>query len=138
MVIPKCVSKTQKNILSSLKKRLKQTYTHREQYKATSKDLEERLNACDIIRQEYNRLLELLNSGNVSKQNKNDEYKKKRNEQLEFTAGIKFIPTNTIEQNVEIIIEEYNKIQVTEQKKKYMKAKTKYYKLRNKLQKLKN
>ena len=60
--LPKCVSKTQKNILSSLKKRLKQTYTHREQYKATSKDLEERLNACDIIRQEYNRLLELLNS----------------------------------------------------------------------------
>jgi hypothetical protein len=83
-------------------------------------------------------LLELLNSGNVSKQNENNEYKKKRGEQLEFTNGIKFIPTNTIEQNVEIIIEEYNKIQVTEQKKKYMKAKTKYYKLRNKLQKLKN
>lgn len=83
-------------------------------------------------------LLKLFNSGIVTEQDKNETYKDIQNNQLAFTKAIKFIDENTIEQNVEIIIKEYEKKQQTEQKKKYMKAKTKYYKLRNKLQKLKN
>jgi chromosome segregation ATPase len=64
--LPKCVSKTKSNEIKNLKKQLKEVLTHREQYKTTSADLDSRLKACSIVKGEYDRLVEMINSANSS------------------------------------------------------------------------
>ncbi len=64
--LPKCVSKSKANMIKSLKKQLKEVLTHREQYKTTSADLDSRLKACSIVKGEYDRLVDMINSANSS------------------------------------------------------------------------
>lgn len=64
--LPSCEVKTTKNELKSLKKRLKDVISGRESYKTTSKDLQERLNACGIIRDKYDNLISLIDSASDS------------------------------------------------------------------------
>jgi len=64
--LPKCVSKTKAREISSLKKQLKEVLTHREQYKTTSADLDSRLKTCSIVKGEYDRLVDMINSANSS------------------------------------------------------------------------
>jgi len=64
--LPKCISKTKANMIKSLKKQLKDVLTHREQYKTTSADLDNKLKACSIIREEYDRLVDMIKSANSS------------------------------------------------------------------------
>jgi chromosome segregation ATPase len=64
--LPKCVSKTKSNEIKNLKKQLKEVMTHREQYKTTSSDLDSRLKACSIIREEYDRLVDMIKSATSS------------------------------------------------------------------------
>jgi DNA repair exonuclease SbcCD ATPase subunit len=64
--LPSCEVKTAKNELKSLKKRLKDVMGGRETYKTTSKDLQERLNACGIIRDKYDNLISLIDSATDS------------------------------------------------------------------------
>ena len=60
--LPSCAVKSAKNELKSLKRRIKDVMSGRETYKTTSKDLEERLNACGIIRDKYENLISLIDS----------------------------------------------------------------------------
>ena len=64
--LPKCISKTKANMIKSLKKQLKDVLTHREQYKTTSVDLDNKLKACSIVREEYDRLVDMIKSANSS------------------------------------------------------------------------
>jgi len=64
--LPSCAVKTAKNEINSLKKRIKEVMSHRETFKSTSKDLEERLNACSIIRDKYDNLISLIDSASDS------------------------------------------------------------------------
>ncbi len=64
--LPKCVPKTKAKEIASLKKQLKEVLTHREQYKTTSSDLDSRLKACSIVKGEYDRLVDMINSANSS------------------------------------------------------------------------
>jgi len=64
--LPSCSAKTAKNELKSLKRRIKDVMSGRESYKTTSKDLEERLNACGIIRDKYDNLISLIDSATDS------------------------------------------------------------------------
>ena len=64
--LPKCVSKTKSKEIASLKKQLKEVLTHREEYKTTSADLDSRLKACSIVKGEYDRLVDMINSANSS------------------------------------------------------------------------
>lgn len=64
--LPKCVSKTKSNEIKNLKKQLKEVMTHREQYKTTSSDLDSRLKACSIVREEYDRLVDMIKSATSS------------------------------------------------------------------------
>ena len=64
--LPKCVPKTKAKEIASLKKQLKEVLTHREQYKTTSADLDSRLKACSIVKGEYDRLVDMINSANSS------------------------------------------------------------------------
>ncbi len=64
--LPKCVSKTKSNMIKNLKKQLKEVMTHREQYKTTSSDLDNKLKACSIIREEYDRLVDMIKSATSS------------------------------------------------------------------------
>lgn len=64
--LPKCVSKTKAKEIASLKKQLKEVLTHREQYKTTSADLDSRLKTCAIVREEYERLVDMINSATSS------------------------------------------------------------------------
>ena len=60
--LPNCEIKSSKNELKSLKKRLKDVMSGRESYKSESKDLRQRLNACDIIKTKYMDLIALIES----------------------------------------------------------------------------
>jgi chromosome segregation ATPase len=53
-------------MIKSLKKQLKEVLTHREQYKTTSADLDSRLKTCSIVKGEYDRLVDMINSANSS------------------------------------------------------------------------
>lgn len=64
--LPKCVSKTKSNEIKNLKKQLKEVMVHREQYKTTSSDLDNKLKACSIIREEYDRLVDMIKSATSS------------------------------------------------------------------------
>jgi len=64
--LPKCVSKTKSNEIKNLKKQLKEVMTHREKYKTTSSDLDNKLKACSIIREEYDRLVDMIKSATSS------------------------------------------------------------------------
>jgi DNA repair exonuclease SbcCD ATPase subunit len=64
--LPSCAVKSAKNELKSLKRRIKDVMSGRETYKTTSKDLEERLNACGIIRDKYENLISLIDSASDS------------------------------------------------------------------------
>ncbi len=64
--LPRCVPKTKAREIKNLKKQLKEVLTHREQYKTTSADLDSRLKACSIVKGEYDRLVEMINSANSS------------------------------------------------------------------------
>ena len=64
--LPKCVPKTKAKEIASLKKQLKEVLTHREEYKTTSADLDSRLKACSIVKGEYDRLVDMINSANSS------------------------------------------------------------------------
>lgn len=64
--LPKCVSKTKSIEIKNLKKQLKEVMTHREQYKTTSSDLDNKLKACSIIREEYDRLVDMIKSATSS------------------------------------------------------------------------
>ena len=64
--LPKCVSKTKSLEIKNLKKQLKEVMTHREQYKTTSADLDNRLKTCGIVREEYDRLVDMIKSATSS------------------------------------------------------------------------
>jgi chromosome segregation ATPase len=64
--LPKCVPKTKSNEIKNLKKQLKEVMTHREQYKTTSSDLDSRLKSCSIVREEYDRLVDMIKSATSS------------------------------------------------------------------------
>ena len=64
--LPKCVSKTKSIEIKNLKKQLKEVMTHREEYKTTSSDLDSRLKACSIVREEYDRLVDMIKSATSS------------------------------------------------------------------------
>lgn len=64
--LPKCVSKTKSLEIKNLKKQLKEVMTNREQYKTTSADLDNRLKTCAIVREEYDRLVDMINSASSS------------------------------------------------------------------------
>jgi len=119
--LPKCVSKTKAKEIASLKKQLKEVLTHREQYKTTSADLDSRLKTCAIVREEYERLVDMINSATSSvdvmnrvcltqdlKKQIDSEYRELR-ENLEST-------TRTYDEKVEklVSIVEKNKIDIEE------------------------
>jgi len=64
--LPKCISKSKTNMIKSLKKQLKDVLSHREQYKTTSVELDNKLKACSIVREEYDRLVDMIKSANSS------------------------------------------------------------------------
>jgi len=119
--LPKCVSKTKAKEIASLKKQLKEVLTHREQYKTTSADLDSRLKTCAIVREEYERLVDMINSATSSvdvmnrvcltqdlKKQIDSEYRELR-ENLEST-------TRTYDEKVEklVSIVEKNKVDIEE------------------------
>jgi len=57
--LPSCITKTSKNEINSLKKRIKDIMISGE---TVNKDLQERLNACSIIREKYDNLISLIDS----------------------------------------------------------------------------
>ena len=84
--LPSCSVKTAKNELKSLKKRIKEVMSGRETFKLSSKDLQQRLNACDIIKNKYTDLIALIESAsdNVDVMNRiclTQDVKRKMDEQ---------------------------------------------------------
>jgi chromosome segregation ATPase len=64
--LPSCAVKTAKNEINSLKKRIKEVMGGRETFKTTSKDLEQKLNACNIIQEKYRNLISIIDSASDS------------------------------------------------------------------------
>jgi chromosome segregation ATPase len=64
--LPSCSVKTAKNEINSLKKRIKEVMGGRESFKTTSKDLEQKLNACNIIQEKYRNLIAIIDSASDS------------------------------------------------------------------------
>lgn len=60
--LPKCVSKTNQNVIDSLKRQLKEVLTHREDIKGINKELDAKLKGCSIVKEEYDNLLSLIKS----------------------------------------------------------------------------
>ena len=75
--LPKCVSKTKSIEIKNLKKQLKEVMTHREQYKTTSADLDNRLKTMndqlDKLQEERLTLIEEVNKREKIIYSKNDE-----------------------------------------------------------------
>ena len=60
--LPKCVSKTNQNVIDSLKKQLKEVLSNRENIKGINAELDSKLKACSVIKGEYDNLLSLIKS----------------------------------------------------------------------------
>ncbi len=122
--LPKCVSKTKSIEIKNLKKQLKEVMTHREQYKTTSADLDNRLKTCGIVREEYDRLVDMIKSASSSvdvlnrvcltqdlKEKIDREYKELR-ETLESTTEDLKSSTRSYDEKVEKLVSVVEKNQV--------------------------